>query len=270
MNYQRDSLAKFFLKQRVRQMAVVLSLFVLIMILGWAGLRLFGVISWWSRPLWLAGAVADTSLNVLAETGKTRRTLVSENRTLITENEKLKVQAIVHQTEQIKWQALESAWGRGGVYLQGIPALVISQPNRSPYDTLIVDVGSKNSSRPISTGMMVASDGVLLGRVTAVGSDTSQVRLFSAPGEQLNVLVGQRRVPAQAIGRGGGSFAISLPRAVGVIVGDTIVVPTTTPSLVGVVGVIDNNPNNPFQTILFRSPLNIFELPAVIIYDLAS
>lgn len=263
-SYQRDNLTKFFRWQRARQTTVVLGLLILILVLGWAGFRLFGVLSWWSRPLWLAGAAADAGLNVLAETGKTRSTLISENRALTEANEKLTVQALVQKAEQAKWQALELAWGRESVTNQGMAALVISQPNRSPYDTLIIDLGTKGKLR---SGMTVASGGVLLGRVTAVGAHTSQVRLFSAPGEKLNVLVGESRIQALATGRGGGNFVITLPRSVGIKVGDLINAPTTTPSLVGVVGAVDSDPNNPFQTILFRSPLNIFELPAVIIYD---
>lgn len=240
-------------------------MFVLIMVVGWTGWRLFGLVAWGSRPLWLAGAAADAGLKVLTETSKTRSTLISENRALSEENQKLKAQLLSDQAELTKWQALEKAWGRLTTEVGGVAALVISQPNRSPYDTLIIDIGTKNSERTLSAGMTVASDGVLLGKLARVNAYTSQVRLYSAPGEELNVLIGESRVPALAVGRGGGNFSISLPRSVIIKPGDVVAAPTTTPSLLGVVGAVDNNPKNPFQTILFRSPLNIFELPAVIV-----
>ncbi len=262
-NYQRDNLTKFFLKQRARQWALIAGLAVLILVLGWAGWRLFGVLAWWSRPLWLAGAAADARIDVLAEVGKTRRTLIAENRSFKAETDELKTQLVVKDAELAKWRALASAWGRADSARSGLAALVISQPNHSPYDTLIIDLGRDNATKEIAPGMAVAHDDVLLGRVTRVSGQTSQVRLLSSPGEETAVLVGDNRIPALATGRGGGNFIISLPRTVEVKVGDVIAVPTTTPSVLGVVGAVNNDPKNPFQTILFRSPLNIFELPAV-------
>jgi len=137
---------------------------------------------------------------------------------------------------------------------------------RSPEifcDTLIVDAGSKNGVEP---GMRVTAFGnILLGYVTSVSGNTSEIKLISSAGEETNVVFANSNIPATAIGRGGENFEINLPRSLYVNIGEHITTLDTEPLLIGVVEKIQYHTTDPFQKIFFRFPLNIQQLRYVLI-----
>jgi cell shape-determining protein MreC len=142
-------------------------------------------------------------------------------------------------------------------------AAVLSRPDQTPYDTLIVDAGSNFG---IKQGDEVLADNtILIGSISAVYSNSSQVTLFSAPNEKIPVSVGASHIATTAIGQGGGNFIITLPRGVAVKEGDTISAPDLTVQVFGTVSTIEMTNNDSFQTIRFNSPITISQLALVTI-----
>ena len=137
---------------------------------------------------------------------------------------------------------------------------ILSKPNHSLYDTLIIDTGAKNG---ISEGKRVFAFGnIPIGRIAEVYSDSSKVILFSNPGERTEVVVG-KDIFMQVIGRGGGNFEMNLVKDITLEKGMEVVLPGIHPYVLGIVETIISDPRDFFQKALLISPVNIQELKFV-------
>ncbi len=156
--------------------------------------------------------------------------------------------------------SLKERLGRSGSG-QTVVARVIARPPQSLYDTLVVDAGSKEG---IKVGEKVLyGDNIMIGEIAEVFEKTSKVKLFSSSGENINVTVGKNVVPALAVGAGGGNFEIKIPRDTPVSLGDSILAPSIMPHLLGVVEYIEPKESDPFERILFKSPISPLEIETV-------
>ncbi len=139
-----------------------------------------------------------------------------------------------------------------------ILAGILSKPNQSAYDTVIVDAGSNQF---VSVGALVFADGnVPIGRVGSVYPSSSKIILFSNPSEQTQVSISsdpKQDVFMQVIGRGGGNFEMILPRDLNLEKGAQVVLPGITPYVVGTVETIISDPRDAFKKALLVSPVNI-------------
>jgi len=142
-----------------------------------------------------------------------------------------------------------------------ILAAVLNRPNRSIYDTFIVDVGSNNE---ITVDQKVFALGnVPIGRVAEVYTNSSLVVLYSSPGEKTEVAISGKDVFMEAVGRGGGNFEMVLPRDFTVDPGAEVVLPGITPYVMAKVVTIISDPRDSFQKALLSSVINVFELKTV-------
>mgnify|MGYP001559035202 CR=1 FL=1 len=71
---------------------------------------------------------------------------------------------------------------------------------------------------------------------------------------------GKTKVTALATGRGSGNFDARLPRELDVSINDTVTFPELNKQVLAVVEAIEVTPNDSFQRILFKSPINIAEI----------
>ena len=142
---------------------------------------------------------------------------------------------------------------------------VLKRPPLAPYDELIIDIGTYQN---VAVGDLVyASGNVLVGRVADTLSDTSKVNLLSSTNTTYDVLIGDSNtssknhsVPAVAHGLGGGQFSVQVPRDVVTNIGDIVTVPSINNKTIGIVGGVITDPTQPFETILFTSLANIYDL----------
>lgn len=156
---------------------------------------------------------------------------------------------------------IKEAFGRKNGKANMILANILSKPNKSIYDTLIIDLGGKNGMLP---GQKVFAFGnVPIGRIAEVYANSAKILLFSSPGETTEVIISGRDSFMQLIGRGGGNFEMILPRDFVVEVGVEVVLPGITPYVVGKVQTIISDPRDSFQKALLASPVNIQELKFV-------
>jgi|SRR3989344_2320128 len=151
-------------------------------------------------------------------------------------------------------------------------AAILSKPNQSLYDMLIIDAGIKEG---IKTGDMVFAFGVPIGGVANVYQNSSKVILFSNSGERTQAVVAGRParpddsghsggdVFIEVVGRGGGNFEMIMPRDFSLVKGDQIVLPGINPYVLGIVETIISDPRDPFVKALLTSPVNIQELKFV-------
>jgi cell shape-determining protein MreC len=147
-------------------------------------------------------------------------------------------------------------------------AYILKKPPFTAYDTFIIDIGLKDN---IKVGEKIyAGENILLGEIAEVYDSTSKVRLYSTPGEKYEVTLGvgtsTDNIQVGATGRGGGSFEIVVPRDLKIKEGDTVVIPSLTPNVFGIVKDIVTEDTNTFSTVLFSQPINIYQLKWVELY----
>jgi len=157
---------------------------------------------------------------------------------------------------------LKSLLGRASS-TPSILAAIIERPPYSPYDQFIIDAGADHNF--VVGSRVYAADGVLIGTISDVLSQTSKVQLYSSPGNTIQVTIGPSHIPTTATGRGGGQYEADLPRDVSVTVGDYVQAPLLNDSTFAVVTAVESDPTRPFEKILFAPPINIFQLRWVMV-----
>lgn len=155
--------------------------------------------------------------------------------------------------------SLKETIGRKSEQANMILGAILAKPNQSPYDTLVIDVGT---SHGVKAGDKVFAHGsVPIGRIAEAYSSSSKVVLFSNSGEVTQVVVGE--VFLEIIGRGGGNFEMAIPRDFVLLKGDQAVLSGITPQVVAVVETILSDPRDSFQKALLVAPVNIQQLKFV-------
>lgn len=139
-----------------------------------------------------------------------------------------------------------------------ILSTVLVKPFLSLYDTLIIDTGISDG---VNVGDKVLVDGnTFIGYISEVYDSSAKVVLYSSPGEKVKVLIGNNNVEKEAIGLGGGNFKVEIPREIDVKEADSIVIPSISANIFGIVEKVDFKETDSFQTVLFKNPTNISEL----------
>lgn len=142
----------------------------------------------------------------------------------------------------------------------GVTARVLARPPQTQYDSLLIDQGE---AQGVSLDDVVVFEGIALGRIVSTAQATSVVELFSSPGTEHDVLLGNPVAVSIARGLGGGSFELSVPQEVAVEKGDTIRFPGTESLLAGIVVQVFSEPAGISKTVRFASPISISELDFV-------
>ncbi|KKT00891.1 MAG: hypothetical protein UW07_C0031G0003 [Candidatus Nomurabacteria bacterium GW2011_GWF2_43_8] len=196
------------------------------------------------------------------------------------ENENLKSQILENQADRANYDSvvaenedLKEILGRLPAQAgksENVPLIlsaILSKPNRSPYDTIIIDAGE---TQGIKVGDIAFAFGnVPIGRIAEVYASSSKVILFSSSGEKTQTIMSGR--PARAggdvfleiVGRGGGNFEMILPRDFILQKGEQVIMPGLYPYILAVVETIISDPRNPVTKVLLSSPVNIQELKFV-------
>ncbi len=156
---------------------------------------------------------------------------------------------------------IKEVLGRKDGETRMVLAGILSKPNRSPYDTLIIDVGTEHGI--VSGQRVFALGNIPIGSVSFAYPASSKVVLFSSPGEKTEAVLSTKDVFVQLIGRGGGNFEMIMPRDFILEKGVEAVSPGLTPYVLGIVAGIISDPRDAFQKVLLRSPVNIQELKFV-------
>ncbi len=214
-----------------------------------------------ASPFWSAQKYLEDKFTPIRSFFIFKKNLLEENTRLREEVVSLTLKSYVYDILVRENQTLKEALGRNTKEANAVFAVVLSKPNKSPYDTLLLDVGETHGVR---TGDIVrVYDDVPIGRVLEVYGASSKVILFSSPGEEIDIEIGKENISTRAKGVGGGNFKAVVPRGLDVKEGDSIVFPSVSARFIGVVEKIKVKPSDSLQTIFFKSPVNIFQLKFV-------
>ncbi|MHB1316241.1 MAG: rod shape-determining protein MreC [Minisyncoccota bacterium] len=134
---------------------------------------------------------------------------------------------------------------------------VISKPPFTPYDTFIVDKGSNNGVQVGDFGYI--NDGLVIGRVTTVNKDNCVVTLFSSGDQSQEFLVSRTGISVLVVGKGGGNFAMFVPKDFDIVIGDTLLEPSHDTSIVAEVYTVNDVAQNSFKMVYARIPQSIFQ-----------
>lgn len=193
------------------------------------------------------------------------RAFLSGKEALIRENEALRARVETEASAALEFASLKDENARLLALLGRddsrslIFAKVILRPNRSLYDTLLIDIGEDHG---VAAGARVyAGSGVLVGAVENVYAKTALVSLFSTPGREWDARLGNADV--KLVGRGGGSFEAALPRTFPVREGEAVTVPALSRTVIGYVSGVISDARDPFERVLIQSPVSVYEIDEV-------
>jgi cell shape-determining protein MreC len=207
------------------------------------------------KPIWFSEKVGANVLGQFRTYFRSKSSLKKENDDLREEIRAVYVVEAKGAVLEAENRELRAALGRP-IHKEYILGDILSRPDATFYDTFVINVGRREG---VVVGKLVLDrEGLAVGYIERVDGYSSVVRLYSTPDEKLNVLVTTKDIPAIAIGRGGGNFAIELPRDLEVSVGSPITIPGAEHVVLGVVEYVELDQTNSLQTILFRQPINIY------------
>lgn len=230
---------------------VFLAILILSLSFGFSA-KIFNYIG---KPIWFSKKVAVDELSNLNYLTKTRKSIDLENQNLLEENYKLKISMIDYQILKKENEDLKSLISRISLNHDFVLGVILTKPNYSPYDTLIIDVGEKDGIRE---GLSVYANGnIPIGVISQVYSKTSLVELYSNPGKKTNGSIEDSNITVELIGRGGGNFEMSLPVELMVSKGASVLLPNINPEVLAVVEEDISEPTDPVKKIILRSPINI-------------
>lgn len=241
---------------------------------AWVYFRLSSLTHAVLRPVLILGNNIGGSLS------NTGAYFYSKN-SLFLENENLKSKLAEQEARMSNYSSIldenlkiKETLGRKTEKANMILVSILSKPNQSPYDTLVVDMGAKSGL--VSGQKVFALGNVPIGRVAEVYLNTSKIILYSNPGEKTEVIISGKPTSnafgmtgtggdtfMQIVGRGGGNFEMILPRDFVLEKGTEVVLPGITPYTVGIVQTIISDPRDSFQKALLSSPVNIQEIKFV-------
>jgi rod shape-determining protein MreC len=190
-----------------------------------------------------------TPKSILIKENKKLNDVIASNSTTLIENETLRQEN----------DALRKELSYAKKINESILAEIIAKPNRSLYNSLIINRGSDDG---IMIGQRVTSQGTIgLGEIAAVSKNTATVVLYSSPQFSGDLVIkNEKNIFVPAIGKGSGNFEIHIPREITIVDGDLLALPEYQNMIVGVVKSVTFDPRDPFQTVLARTPVNVQEL----------
>lgn len=209
------------------------------------------------RPVVFLTSGTKDILASVATNFRFKNNLIKENETLKNklleqEGSILNYNSVLDENTELK-EILNRKVEKNNVILSAI----LEKPNRSLYDTLIIDVGED----AVSVGALVFANGNLpIGRVSEIFNNSAKVVLFSSSGEKNSVVINDSNVFMDLIGRGGGNFEMILPRDFVLEKGAIVSLPGIYNYLVAQVETIISDPRDSFTKALLVSPVNIQEL----------
>ncbi len=208
-------------------------------------------------PLWLAENVVSGSLGKIVMHFQSQKVLMEKNINL--ENQVISLEAhvaLLERYENERVSLLELLRGKGSG--TALAAGVLTHPPQSPYDVIVIDVGSNQA---VHVGERVfLPEGALIGRVVEVLASESKVKLFSASGEETNAVLERGSFPVVLSGSGGGNFMVKVTRDTEVVKGDAILSPNVDSRLLAIVEEVNLKSTDSFKEVLARSPANIFTI----------
>ncbi len=249
---KRDRVKKRFL------LGVILV--VLLVLLSLAGLfkGLGGLLHTIARPFWRSADTVNVAIDGSTNIIKSKKTLEKDNYNLNARVSELELAMLDYQLLKKDNEDLKLLLSRKTEKEEFILGTILTKPNRSPYDTIVLDVGADHN---LSVGQLVfANAQVPIGRVFEVYNKSCLVKLYSTAGVVTEAQIEGSNASIELTGRGGGNFEIMVPHDMEVVSGTNVIIPNINSRIVAIVADIVSDPRDPLKKVILRSPVNIQDL----------
>ncbi|KKP86002.1 MAG: hypothetical protein UR88_C0001G0004 [Candidatus Nomurabacteria bacterium GW2011_GWA1_35_8] len=213
------------------------------------------------RPVFILGNNIGEKLSTAGSYFYSKNSLSLENKDLKSKLNEQEARMANYNSILDENFKIKEILGRKNEKANMVLAGILSKPNQSPYDTLIIDVGA--NSGVIIGHKVFALGNIPIGYIAETYSNSSKVILYSNPGEKTEIVIVGRDTFVQIVGRGGGNFEIVLPRDFVLEKGTEAILPGIMSYTVGIVQTTISDPRDSFQKVLLMSPVNIQELKFV-------
>lgn len=213
------------------------------------------------RPVFVVGKNIGNKFENIGVYFESKKLLNIENENLKLEKNLNEAKISNYNTVLDENNKLKEILGRISGNKKMIVASILSRPNRSFYDTFIIDAGEQEGV--VLNQNVFAYGNVPIGKIVEVYGNSSKVLLFSSSKEKTEVIISGKDASMPIIGRGGGNFEMILPRDFVLEKGTEVILPGITPHTVAIVETILSDPRDSYQKALLKSPVNIFELKFV-------
>lgn len=222
--------------------------------LSWTG-QIFNFIG---RPIWKIEKITTDSLYNFNYFFRTKASISNENHNLIQEVSDLRLSMIDYQIIKKENDQLKELLGRLPDKNNFILGNILTKPNHSPYDTVIIDIGYDNG---INEGDQVYVNGnIPIGVIGKVYNKTSLITLYTNPSQKTEGFINEANSSVELIGRGGGNFEMVVPVELSIEKGAIIYLPGSTSLVIALVDEIISAPTDPFKKVLLSAPVNIQNL----------
>lgn len=213
------------------------------------------------RPVLILGNNSGEKFGNLGSYFASKNSLDAENEKLKSQISENKARISNYDSLVAENTSLKEILGRKDTKSAMILSAILSKPNQSIYDTLVIDAGIKQG---LQTGDTVFALGnIPIGRIAEIYDNSSKVILFSNPGEKTQGVISGKDVFMELIGRGGGNFEMILPRDIILQKGDQALMPGINSYVLAIAETTISDPRDPFTKALLTSPANIQELKFV-------
>jgi len=228
-------------------------------------LVILGVLTWtgkifhfMARPVWKAEQSLTGSLYNINYLVRTKASISNENHNLIDEIFNLRTSMVDYQILRDENSQLKELLGRIPVKNEFILGNILTKPNHSPYDTIVIDVGGNYK---IKEGNVIYANGnVPIGNISKVYENTSLATLYTNPGQKTEGFINGSNASVLLTGRGGGNFEMIIPIELSIEKGAIIYLPGSTSLVLAIVDEVISSPADPFKKVLLSSPINIQNL----------
>lgn len=196
------------------------------------------------------GGILDTF-----EITRSKRSLFAENKTLRERMLLFEALEVEQKALRSENESLRTLLGRSTSTVKIVLGEILSKPGFSPYDTVIIDVGTNNG---IEIGDYITVDNtIIIGEIASVTPGSSNALLYSSPEYKTEVFVGPESIQAVAIGKGGGNFEIRVPRNTAFDKGDEVRLTKFPDTIFGSITEIKDAAADSFDRVLFRSLVDV-------------
>lgn len=243
--------------KKVIRNTVILILFFLVTSLGFWGF-FGGSVNFISRPILKTGNWISQGFSNMNFYFVTKKNFQRNNNFLIEENLSLKLKMLDYEIIEKENLELKNILNRTIKTDNFILGNILTKPNRSIYDTLIIDIGKGDN---LEVGQTVYAYGEIpVGKITEVYENSSLVTLFSSPGIKTEGFLSNINASVELVGRGGGNFETVIPLELTIENGTMIYLPGLSSRIIAMVVDVISSPSDPFKKIILNAPVNIESL----------
>ena len=206
-------------------------------------------------PIWKTQKLVTDTASDLGYLVRTKSSVYKDNENLIQENTTLKNSMIDYQILKNENDQLKELLGRTESKQSFILSNILTKPNHSLYDSIIIDVGSNEG---IQVGSKVYVDSKMpIGQIVKVYTNTSLVELYSNPDSETEAVIDGSNATVSLVGRGGGNFEMTIPIDLSSEKGVLVTIPGVTSEVLAVIDGVVSSPNEPVKKVILHSPINI-------------